>query len=155
MFEGGIMKYIGLNINSSKDIDGRILNEVKDTIASIFDDSEIYIFKDSNVEDSNTISKIEIMVTLGGDGTIIRTARALYKQGIPILGVNIGNLGFLASIEKKELVNALIQIKEGHYFVEDRMMLNCTVEQKGEILSYESLNDIVISKGTLARMVKY
>lgn len=152
---GGIMRYIGLNINSSKDRSGLILREVEDCLRQVFDSSEIIVFKDSRVEESIDLNKIEIMITLGGDGTIIRTARSLCKKNIPIFGVNIGNLGFLASVEKSELVKALQLIKLGEFSIEERMMLTCKVELPSEIIRYESLNDIVLSKGTLARMVEY
>lgn len=149
------MKYIGLNINSSKDKNGVILKEVKDCIKSVFKESEIVVFKDSLAEDNIYADNIEIMITLGGDGTIIRTARALCMNNIPIFGVNIGNLGFLASVEKKELLHALKLIEQEEFSVEDRMMISCEVNQLGDKFSYDSLNDIVLSKGTLARMVKY
>jgi NAD+ kinase len=149
------MRYIGLNINSSKDKAGSILKEVRNCVERIFNDSEIFIFKDSRVESKSVLDKIEMMITLGGDGTIIRTARALCNYDIPILGVNIGNLGFLASVEKNELEKALLEIKENNYNVENRMMLKCEITNRHEKLVYGSLNDIVLSKGALARMVKY
>ncbi|WP_163194724.1 NAD(+)/NADH kinase [Clostridium thermarum] len=149
------MRYIGLNINSSKDKTGSILKEVRSCVERIFTDSIIYTFKDSETEGDSVLDKMQMMITLGGDGTIIRTARALCKHNIPILGVNIGNLGFLASVEKEELVRALLQIKENNYNVENRIMLRCEISNKEKSLVYASLNDIVLSKGALARMVKY
>ncbi|MDP4087745.1 MAG: NAD(+)/NADH kinase [Bacillota bacterium] len=149
------MKFIGLNINSSKDRSGKILKEVKDCISQVFDSSEIVVFKDSLLDNTPDADKIEIMITLGGDGTIIRTARSLCRKGIPIFGVNIGNLGFLASVEKSELMKALMHIKLNEFTIEDRMMLNCEVSGLHDRIMYDSLNDIVLSKGTLARMAKY
>ena len=149
------MRYIGLNINSSKDKSGIVLQEVKSCVERIFTNSEILLFKDSKVEDESILEKIELMITLGGDGTIIRTARALCNNHIPILGVNIGNLGFLASVEKGELEEALLHIKENNYNIEDRIMLKCEIIDKFKTMTYGSLNDIVLSKGALARMVKY
>lgn len=149
------MQYIGLNINSSKDKAGLILKEVKECVEAIFPDTQVFLFKDSEIEDRTILDKLQFMITLGGDGTIIRTARALCDSNVPIFGVNIGNLGFLASVEKKELEKALLEIKENNYNIEDRIMLKCEIANKENTLVYGSLNDIVLSKGALARMVKY
>lgn len=149
------MKYIGLNINSSKDIDGIILKEVEDCIAKVFQHSEILVVQDAQGMNKDLLNKIEMMITLGGDGTIIRMGRILYNYNTPIFGVNIGNLGFLASVEKDELERALIEIKHRNFKVEERMLLNCEVIDGDRTLICPSLNDIVLAKGALSRMMKY
>lgn len=149
------MKYIGLNINSSKDIGGNILKDVEDCISKVFQDSEILVVQDAQGKDKDLLNKIDMMITLGGDGTIIRMGRMLYNHDIPIFGVNIGNLGFLASVEKHELEKALIEIKNQNFQVEERMLLNCEVIGGDKNLKCTSLNDIVLAKGALSRMMKY
>lgn len=149
------MKYIGLNINSSKDINGAILKDVGDSIKKVFEDSEILVVQDAEGKDRNLLNKIQLMITLGGDGTIIRMGRILYNYDIPIFGVNIGNLGFLASVEKHELEKALLEIKNQNFQVEERMLLSCEVIGDDKSLRCTSLNDIVLAKGALARMMKY
>ncbi|MGH4138033.1 NAD(+)/NADH kinase [Clostridium sp.] len=149
------MKNIGININTTKDRDGKIMKYVKDIISKYIDETNIFIFKDSKGLENIKYNDLDIIVSLGGDGTILRTSRNLYNSNIPILGVNIGNLGFLTSVELLEFENAMRKIFKDEYYVEDRMMLNCTLPLRGESEKYIALNDIIVSKGTLARVVKY
>jgi NAD+ kinase len=149
------MKNIGININTTKDIDGKIIKYIKDIINKYKGDSNIFIFKDSIGLENSKYNDLDIIIALGGDGTILGTSRNLSNSNIPILGVNIGNLGFLSSVELLEFEDAIKKVIEGDYYVEDRMMLNCTLPFRGETEVYSALNDIVVSKGTLARIVKY
>jgi NAD+ kinase len=149
------MKNIGININTTKDKDGKIIKYIKEVISKYIDDTNIFIFKDSIGLENIKYNDLDIIIALGGDGTILRTSRNLNNSNIPILGVNIGNLGFLSSVELLGFENAMKKFIEDDYFVEDRMMLNCTLPYREELEGYTALNDIVVSKGTLARIVKY
>jgi len=149
------MKNIGININTTKDKDGKIGKYVKNIISQYIDDTNIFIFKDSVGLDNIKYNYLDIIIALGGDGTILRTSRNLNNSNIPILGVNIGNLGFLSSVELLDFENAMKRFIEDDYYVEDRMMLKCTLPYREEFDEYTALNDIVVSKGTLARVVKY
>lgn len=96
----------------------------------------------------------ELVVVLGGDGTLISAARLIGGREIPILGVNLGSLGFLTEITVDELYPLLDDCLKGDFRVSDRMMLDCTVERGGvEIARHQVLNDVVINKGALARIV--
>lgn len=96
----------------------------------------------------------DMVVVLGGDGTLISTARILGARDIPILGVNLGSLGFLTEIALDELYPALDKCLHGEYRVSERLMLHASVERDGdEIASHLVLNDVVINKGALARIV--
>ncbi len=89
----------------------------------------------------------ECILTLGGDGTLIQAARDTVETKIPLLGVNIGTLGFLAEIEKSGLFVALDCLMNDEYSVEDRMMLKGSIVQNQElILEDRALNDIVINR---------
>ena len=149
------MKNIGININTTKDMDGKIIKHIKNTIIEYMGETNIFIFKDSIGLENTKHKDLDLIIALGGDGTILRTSRNLNNSNIPILGVNIGNLGFLSSVELLEFGNAMKSIIEGNFYVEDRMMLNCNLPYRGGIEVYTALNDIVVSKGTLARIVKY
>lgn len=96
----------------------------------------------------------DMAVVLGGDGTLISAARLIGAREIPILGVNLGSLGFLTEITLDELYPALEACLTGDYRVSHRMMLVSTVERDGrEISCHRVLNDVVINKGALARIV--
>lgn len=96
----------------------------------------------------------DYVVVLGGDGSILSTARRLGKNQIPVIGVNLGTFGFLAEFEVDEFLAAIDRIFRGAVHVTERMMLSCKV-MRGNKVGYESLalNDIVVSGGTPARMI--
>lgn len=96
----------------------------------------------------------DMAVVLGGDGTLISAARLLGAREIPILGVNLGSLGFLTEITLDELYPALEACLDGDYRVSERMMLAVTVERSDDtVFSHRVLNDAVINKGALARII--
>ena len=96
----------------------------------------------------------DMVVVLGGDGTLISVARLVGDREVPILGVNLGSLGFLTEITLDELYPALERCLSGDYRVSERMMLRAAVERDGrEIQCHQVLNDVVINKGALARIV--
>ena len=93
------------------------------------------------------------VVCFGGDGTILHMAKAATRQGIPILGVNIGTMGFMAELESSEL-NQLARIASGDYTIDERMMLDVTVHRDRDIIFHDiCLNDVVVTKGAIARIV--
>jgi len=107
--------------------------------------------------DRETIaSRADMIVVLGGDGTLLSVARLVCaaKRGVRILGVNLGSLGFLAELSQNELHDHLEQAIAGKLAAEERMMLTVSVVREGKrIARYTVLNDAVINKGALARMV--
>lgn len=95
-----------------------------------------------------------LVVVLGGDGTLISVARLMCGKDVPILGVNLGSLGFLTETTLEELYPRLEKCLESPPLVWDRMMIEATVHREGtEIDTYLALNDVVINKGALARIV--
>lgn len=149
------MRKIGININSTKDEDGKVLKGVCNLINKHFPDSELITYKDSVKLNEESSKDLDIVIALGGDGTILGVARALEKYDVPILGVNIGNLGFLASSEMNHLEAALEELKLGKYVLEQRIMIQCTLPRRDDKTYYVALNDIVISKGPLSRVVNF
>ena len=95
----------------------------------------------------------DAVICFGGDGTILHMAKAATKKNIPILGVNIGTMGFLAELENSEL-DRLAQLAEGKFTIDKRMMLDVTVHRDRDIIFHDiCLNDVVITKGAVARIV--
>ncbi|MCR4442242.1 MAG: NAD(+)/NADH kinase [Peptococcaceae bacterium] len=98
--------------------------------------------------------EVDCVITIGGDGTFLRAARLASPYSIPILGINMGMLGFLTEVELGEMDEALQKLIRGDYYLEDRMMLEARViRDGGEAGSFVGLNDVVINKGPLARLV--
>lgn len=98
---------------------------------------------------------VDLLVVLGGDGTILRAAREFVGENIPILGVNLGHVGFLAEIEVSELESSMEKILNNDFIVQDRMMLFAEVYRNKQVeASFYALNDIVISKGPFSRTIK-
>ena len=95
----------------------------------------------------------DVVVCFGGDGTILHMAKAATNRGIPILGVNIGTMGFMAELESTEL-DKLTRVARGDYTLDSRMMLDVTVQRERDILFHDiCLNDVVVTKGAVARIV--
>jgi len=96
----------------------------------------------------------EGIVVMGGDGTLLSVARHYVSLGVPILGVNVGGLGFLTEISLDELYPSMEQVLAGKYQVEERMLLIARLCRQGEVCwERHFLNDAVINKGALARIV--
>ena len=95
----------------------------------------------------------DAIVCFGGDGTILHTAKAATRRNIPILGVNIGTMGFLAELESSE-IGRLSQLASGDYKMDPRMMLDVTIQRDRDIIFHDiCLNDVAITKGAVARIV--
>ncbi len=100
------------------------------------------------------IASLDLLVTLGGDGSILRAARMGCEHGVPVLGIKMGRLGFLAELEPEAWSEALPRLLAGDYWLEERMMLYAEYRRGDECRAYEALNDVVVSRGSLARIVR-
>jgi NAD+ kinase len=100
--------------------------------------------------------EIDLLITLGGDGTLLRGARMVAREHKPILGVNLGYLGFLTSIAPSELESSLTQLLTGEYWLDIRFTLEARVVNKSGDAgpSYIALNDAVLHKGGVARVIR-
>lgn len=95
----------------------------------------------------------EMIICFGGDGTILHMAKTATRAGLPILGVNIGTMGFMAELENTEL-DQLNRLASNDYSVDSRMMLDVTVHRDRDIIFHDiCLNDVVVTKGAIARIV--
>ena len=145
------MRNIGIIINK----ENKILNLVILKVKEYLNPDEIKVIDQFYKGDYKDLMSLDLLIVLGGDGTLLGVARKFSTViDTPILGINIGNLGFLVTAEISELDEALYRIKVGDYKVEERMLLSCTIE--GVTCSDErALNDIVVARGTLSRMAQY
>lgn len=150
------MNNIGVNINSSKDKGKNIMNYVCNVIRKTFPQANLLIYEDGKGLNTEKTKELDILVVLGGDGTILRAVRNSYKYEVPILGINIGHLGFLSGGELSHFEMIINKIKNNEFKIKDRLMISCKVNSKDKILKeYVALNDIVIGKGTLSRVMTY
>ena len=149
------MKNIGIAINSSKDKDNEILHMVIKKFRDKFNLRDITIFSSFDIEKQD-LRTVDLLVVLGGDGTLLGIARSLNESfDAPILGINIGNLGFLSSVDISDIDHALDKLEQGQFKVVDRMMLKCIVESIENKEELKALNDVVLARGTLSRMVRF
>ncbi len=115
--------------------------EVKDTVQSPIEE----VFEDAS-----------LLVSLGGDGTILRLAPPMKERSIPVLAVNVGSLGFLADIKTEEMFDELQSFFLDQVQIEERLMLSCSVQNSKTKLErrFQVLNDIVISREGLTRLLR-
>jgi NAD+ kinase len=97
----------------------------------------------------------DLVCVLGGDGTFLRTARAIGSLGVPALGVNLGRVGFLAKVETDDLERALDQVQAGEYSVEERFRIAAhVIRADGTAEEHACLNEVVVARGTRVRMIQ-
>ena len=154
------IKTIGLIINSYKE---QIVHIGRQVIALLREQNvhvlamgeEADALKIPAVQAEQFCNESQIVLVIGGDGTMLRAARTVYGKEIPILGINQGYLGFLTEVEVEHLDKALEQLLSGSYQVERRMMLNAAVYREGVcIADVNALNDMVVTKGALSRIIR-
>jgi NAD+ kinase len=98
--------------------------------------------------------RAELVVVLGGDGTLLAAARALDAHDIPVLAINLGGLGFLTSFPREELYSALELVLSGKHRISERALLDSTLERDGQVIvRHRALNDVVVNKAALARIM--
>jgi NAD+ kinase len=108
----------------------------------------------NSVERSDIPDHVEMIIVLGGDGTLLSVARLVGDHEVPILGVNLGGLGFLTEITLEELYRVLERVIQGDFITDERVVLNAAVIRRGERMAeFIVLNDAVINKGALARII--
>lgn len=118
-------------------------------------DKNFELPKDFKLHDLNReIKNADMLICFGGDGTILHSSKIATRHHVPILGVNIGTMGFMAELEAGELP-MLANLAQGDYRVEKRMMLRVTVHNEGrELFDETALNDAAITKGAIARVIQ-
>jgi len=104
-------------------------------------------------EESELGAIADLVIVLGGDGTLIHASRLLRGGAVPILGINLGSLGFMTEVPSSEMLPMVDEVLAGNFRIDSRMKLRCRIFRSGEVhLEDEVLNDVVINKGALARI---
>ncbi len=108
----------------------------------------------SGLDRRQLASRVDLLIVMGGDGTILRTVRFVSEYNIPIVGINLGEFGYLTEVNLNEMFSALELICRGDYQTEKRMMLDITISLGEETVRQQSiLNDVVITRGNLSRIL--
>ena len=99
-------------------------------------------------------SLVDVVLVLGGDGTMLNVRRLVAEKGIPILGINLGSLGFITEVNRDEIFSVVDKMLNDGCAIEERLMLSASIHRNGNKISeYTVLNDVVINKGALARII--
>lgn len=154
------MKKIGIIIKPRKPEAKDVLNKLitwleSHKIEAVLDvDTANIVNIKSKYQKPQIASLVDMIIVLGGDGTLLSVARLTIEKGIPILGVNLGGLGFLTEVTLDELYPTLEKVINGEFIIDERMMLMTHMHRQGETLAQSPvLNDIVINHGIVARMI--
>jgi len=144
------MKKVGIVVNPAKKGSAAVLKKLR----AWFKGKRVEV-RDSTVNSVKQVtSGASLIICLGGDGTILSVARQLQPAQIPILGVNLGHLGFLTEVKTEEVLSLLDGFLNGKAHIEERLMLACTVKNKrGMKQNFVALNDIVISREGLTKLL--
>lgn len=100
------------------------------------------------------VKHVEMMLSIGGDGTLLSTARIIGKSDVPILGIHMGGLGFLAEVRVEDTFTALQEVLDGKYHLDERMVLAVDLQHNGELQTYYAINDLVVGRGSSSRLLK-
>jgi len=98
----------------------------------------------------------DLIIVVGGDGTLLNTARSFVDNNIPILGINLGRLGFLADVSIGKMFEVVSQVLEGEFIKEERCLLSCQIEQDGQVVHKSvALNDAVVNRQDALKMIEF
>lgn len=136
--------------NLQRDLDGKTTKQICSKLRSINIEPVVVNSTDDGFADA--AKACDFAVSVGGDGSIIHSAKKLAPYGKPIIGVNVGRLGFMATLEACD-IDMLDKIAQNKYTTENRMMLDVSVTVNGVDHCYRALNDAVISKGAISKII--
>lgn len=148
------MQHFYIITNQSKDPEFKITNRITDYLASY---GRKYTVSSERHTDAGSIPEdVDLVLVLGGDGTLLQAAADLADSHVPFLGINLGTLGFLTEVNKNDIETALGRILKGDYEIEKRMMLvGVSYGAQGEKDNTRALNDIVITRKGSLQIIKF
>ncbi len=161
MPKGRTIKKVGIitkrNIGARKKVIHDLVKYLKKNKKQVFFDTNTAEFfrGEEGYNKTHLLNKVDFAIVLGGDGTLLKTARRVSRKKVPILGVNFGNLGFLTECKPDRMYQCMDKIFKGQYNIDKRTLLRVTVYRGGKkIDTYLALNDAVINQGAFARLIK-
>lgn len=107
-------------------------------------------------ESEQIAEQADLIIVVGGDGSLLNTARSFVDNNIPILGINLGHLGFLADVSVAHMSEIVTEVLNGNFTKEERCLLSCQVEHQGELLGENlALNDVVVHRKETLKMIEF
>jgi len=148
------VKHFHIITNEIKDKDLTVTRQLQDIIEKHGGSSHVFLCNQNGIEKQK--ANADCVLVLGGDGTLLSVAREVADMRVPVLGINLGNLGFLAEVEINRMDEAIERLIEGDYLTEERMMLDGTIIHEGEEISISSaLNDITLTRCGSLQIIRY
>ena len=148
------MKHFHIITNEIKDKDLSISTKLQAIIEKHGGSSKVFLCNKEGIEKQK--SNADFVLVLGGDGTLLSVAREVAGTGMPVLGINLGTLGFLAEVEPNRMEEAIERLMNGDYLTEERMMLDATVVHDGkETVLSSALNDVTLTRCGSLQMIRY
>jgi NAD+ kinase len=156
------IKKVGLTSNAEKShcagLVRRAAHALRDDGRTVICDPTSAKMVENGVEVAKSLAElgrsVDLLLVVGGDGTMLGVAREMAGLPVPMLGVNAGNLGFLTAVPPKRLEASLRQVFEGAFSIESRALLESTITQNGTELTLTAMNDFVLSRGVTSRMIE-
>jgi NAD+ kinase len=145
------VRKVGIFVHSHSEAAGKLAQDVSVYLKAM-GVTDVWLSSDWDDSDlQRHIPGSELLICMGGDGTVLRAARSVIPHEIPILGVNMGRLGFLAEVRPSDLMDYMPRVLSGDYRLETRAMLQVTIRSQGA--TYYGLNDVVVGRQTVSRPV--
>ena len=148
------MKHFHIITNEIKDKDLAVTRQLQGIIEKHGGSSHVFLCNQNGIEKQK--ANADCVLVLGGDGTLLSVAREVADMRVPVLGINLGNLGFLAEVEINRMDEAIGRLMAGDYLTEERMMLDGTIVHEGEEIRISSaLNDITLTRCGSLQIIRY
>lgn len=148
------MKHFHIVTNEIKDKDLAITGKLQAIIEKYGGSSHVFLCNENGIEKQK--ANADCVLVLGGDGTLLSVAREVASMNVPVLGINLGNLGFLAEVEINRMGEAIARLMKGDYLTEERMMLDGTIVHDGKESTISSaLNDITLTRCGSLQIVRF
>jgi len=148
------VKHFHIITNEIKDKDLSISTKLQAIIEKHGGSSKVFLCNKDGIEKQK--SNADFVLVLGGDGTLLSVAREVAGTRMPVLGINLGTLGFLAEVEPNRMEEAIERLMNGDYLIEERMMLDATVVHDGkETVLSSALNDVTLTRCGSLQMIRY
>ena len=141
-------KYIGVTFNPQHNG----AHELAQQVVAAIEKRGVAVILDDETTAEDELAKSDLVICLGGDGSVLRCTRRVVERGAAILGVNLGRLGFLTEMDGAQILDRLDDILEGRGRIEERMMLQAGVSGQG--ITYAGLNEAVVGRATLSRAIQ-